>query len=427
MKNILLIAYTYPPIPYGGTYRSLRFSKNSVTHDINLHVLTIDIYDDIPNDYNLLRNIPEKVFIHRTPIIDPWRRYQLLRKKLVNNPMLIIIDKIISQLLRFVSIPDHMVLWIFSAIPAALKIIKQNKIQSVIISSPPNSSLIIGYVLKKMTNVKFISDLRDPIVGNIAELNLMKKSNNLLILFEKKFRDFFNNLIIKSSDTVITNTETHGSLLKKDFPDKSHCIITVRNSYDEDDYKCCSPVNYGHYAISHLGSMYGLRNARIIFQAIKMLENDVKPDALNMKLHFYGLSSFDLEEDAKQSGVENYVEVHGLVPHQKAIQMMISSNTLLLVKAIGEGALGQIPGKFFEYVGSGRKIICIGPEESEVANIIQHYGFGIVVESDVNKVFEFLKNDYLDYCNGKCNYTPDINDLKFFGANEMTRKILSCL
>ena len=147
--NILLVAYTFPPLPYGGTYRSLRLCKRFAEMGINLHVLTINIYEDIPNDFNLLDQVPKSVEIHRTSIIDPLRAYRNRRQALSRRPFFKYVNKIISMLLHFITIPDHMILWNITAIPAALKIIDKYKIDSVIVSSPPDSTLLIGYAAKK--------------------------------------------------------------------------------------------------------------------------------------------------------------------------------------------------------------------------------------------------------------------------------------
>lgn len=53
--KLMLISYTFPPIPYGGTFRALRLCRGFAKKDIECHVVTLKHYEDIPNDYELLK------------------------------------------------------------------------------------------------------------------------------------------------------------------------------------------------------------------------------------------------------------------------------------------------------------------------------------------------------------------------------------
>ena len=111
-KKILFIAYTFPPIPYGGTYRALRLCRGFAERGIACHVVTLKEYADIPNDYDLLARVPESVRIERAPILDPWRRYQRFKKKHSGRFWFPLVNKIASLLLRPITFPDHMLLWV---------------------------------------------------------------------------------------------------------------------------------------------------------------------------------------------------------------------------------------------------------------------------------------------------------------------------
>lgn len=421
--NILLIAYTFPPLPFGGTYRSLRLCKQFSEMDINLHVLTINIYKDIPNDFSLLRQVPELVKIHRTPIIDPYRAYRSKKNKFSTTFFYKCANKIIPLLLRFITVPDHMVLWNITAIPAALKIIDKYNIDSVLVSSPPDSTLFIGYVVKKLRKIKWVADLRDPIVGNVAAVDLIK-NNDIITIFIRKFLKSYNRLIIKNADVTIANTNTHLRQLKVEFPEKK--VFTVRNSYDEGDFTGSVNLKYNVFTISHLGSYYGLRSADLIFKAVKRLEASVAPKDLKLQILFYGLHDSKLDLAIKKHGVEKYVKVNDIVPHHEAIQVMRASHLLLLLKATGKEALGQIPGKFFEYVGSKNKIFCIGPENCEVGEIIKKYELGYIIENDEKKALRILKDNYSKFLAGDHLENKDTN-LKKFSSNIMAQKILSII
>jgi hypothetical protein len=49
---------------------------------------------------------------------------------------------------------------------------------------------------------------------------------------------------------------------------------------------------------------------------------------------------------------------------------------LLLPLNKAENAKGRMPGKFYEYLRAGRPILALGPEDSDVAAILQETGHG---------------------------------------------------
>ena len=134
---LLIIAYAFPPLPYSGTYRTLRACKGFAELQIETHVLTINQYRDIPNDFDLLSQVPPAISVHRTPIIDPWRRYTAGKQRRAGLRGFKYINKIASYLLWFITILDHMVLWIPFAFLKARAHIKELHIDTVYVSSPP--------------------------------------------------------------------------------------------------------------------------------------------------------------------------------------------------------------------------------------------------------------------------------------------------
>ena len=105
---------------------------------------------------------------------------------------------------------------------------------------------------------------------------------------------------------------------------------------------------------------------------------------------------------------------------------MMKSHLLLLVKATGRGSYGQIPGKFFEYLGTKNRILCLGPKKSEVAEIIYTLKAGNVVETDDREMLDVLRTEYKNYLTGETVSlnSSTINDFK---SHKMAHKIMPLL
>ena len=386
-----------------------------------MHSLSINIDDRIPNDYNLLSKLPKEINIHRTHIFDPWQRYQVWKNKQKELAGLKrYLNKFVSMIMQLITIPDHQIFWIPFAFIRARKIIKKHNIKNVLISSPPVSSLLTGCLLKRFADINFIADLRDPIVGNIAQVNLINPKG-FFDKLERLVLGFIEQIIVKCADIVVTNTETHNQEMKNKF--KIDKFVTIRNAFDEDDYKNIKAEKYDKFTISHLGSMYGLRKADILFKAIKKLEKIIMPDELNLQLLFVGSSDRCFQQSVSNYGVEKYVRILARVPHKNALEIMLNSHMLLLVKATGKGSLGQIPAKFFEYLGTKNRIICLGPEKSEVAGLIQENNVGITVEKDVEALADFLISSYKIFLK-KEQLSIENKNICNFNSEQMANKFI---
>jgi glycosyltransferase involved in cell wall biosynthesis len=383
-KKLLIIAYVFPPIAYAGTYRTLRLCKYLSRLGYQVHVLTIKAQKDLHNDPGLLDNIKDKVDVYRTETIDIWRFYNKFKKRFLKTKTGRVIDRILSFAVEILSQPDHMNLWIPFAVKAGIKIIKKHHLKIIYTTSPPHSQLISGYLLKKITGISWIADLRDPIQFNIASANWKR--------IEKTANFFLEKLTVRNADAIITNTKSALNDLKGKY--KKNNIFHIPNSFDEDDFN--KPINhkYSKFTISHIGTIYRFRNTEPLFQAISALN---KAGAINPEgfvLKFVGLNDNLLKKTIAKYDLQPYVEIVSMVEHSQAIEIMKKSHMLLLIKGFDKNGLGQVPGKLYEYLGSGNPIMYIGPEESEASEIIADTDSGYIVGNDVFKIKDTIYNEF---------------------------------
>ncbi len=109
------------------------------------------------------------------------------------------------------------------------------------------------------------------------------------------------------------------------------------------------------------------------------------------------------------------------MPHSEVINEQCRSHVLLLLVNNTPNAKGIITGKVFEYIASGRPIIVIGPEDGDVA--------GIVNDSNSGSTCDFhddlkLKSQILDIFNNKIKYDPIV---KNYSRILLTKKLSELL
>lgn len=80
------------------------------------------------------------------------------------------------------------------------------------------------------------------------------------------------------------------------------------------------------------------------------------------------------------------------IPHEEINKMQMESQVLLLLINNTPNAKGILTGKLFEYLSSGRPILCIGPEDGDAAHIISEAKAGVTVDfEDKEKMKETIK------------------------------------
>ncbi|HRH67645.1 MAG TPA: hypothetical protein PLU53_15205, partial [Bacteroidia bacterium] len=158
MKKILYITYYWPPSGGAGVQRSLKFVKYLPEFQIRPVVLTVDdnkaTYPVL--DTTLLNEVPSGLEIVRTDSFEPLQIVSKVSGKNTipyggfANPGK---EKFSQKVLRFIRgnffIPDARKGWVKYAVKAASDILVRQKIDTVVISSPPHSSQLIGLELRK--------------------------------------------------------------------------------------------------------------------------------------------------------------------------------------------------------------------------------------------------------------------------------------
>ena len=170
MKKVLIITYYWPPSGGSGVQRWLKYVKYLVDFGIEPIVLTVDPLDAIyPNeDKSLLKDLSPNTEVQFAHAKSPLKTYQKIRNKSAPKSGFAgeADPTVMDTFFRFVRgnffIPDARKGWNKNAIKCAKKIILENSIDTIISSSPPHSTQLIGLKLKQDLQIKWICDLRDP-------------------------------------------------------------------------------------------------------------------------------------------------------------------------------------------------------------------------------------------------------------------------
>lgn len=411
MKKVLIISYYWPPSGGSGVQRWLKFVKYFREFGIEPIVLTIDpAFATFPNhDYSLLEEIPEGIEIHTTQASSPFELYKKVRKKdapqtgFSGEKKTGLVDKAMRFIRGNFFIPDARIGWNKFALEKANELIQFHNIDSIVTTSPPHSTQLIGLELKRMFNLHWLADLRDPWTEIYYNQELFRTS------FAKKKDYKLEQLCLKNADKIVVVSEDikrHFGANRKEILEKIHVIP---NGFDEADFlkvkseelrvksEVESEVESGKLRdesfkykmisyVGNLGEQYPVQGFLEAFSEI------VKKDS-DWKLNFVGNCHNGVETLVEKLNLSKSVVFVPYVNHSEAIDFMIKARILLLIIPEIENNKGILTGKLFEYLATGNPILNIGPKNGDAASILKENAVSVTFNpNEKQEIIDFILN-----------------------------------
>ena len=367
-------------------------------------------------DYSLNDEVSEKLEIIKNPIteisniISNSKSLNLIRSGNIPNPKE---QSLFQRLLFFIRgnlfIPDMKILWKNKSIDFIENYLSKTKIDVVITTGPPHSLHLIGYELKKRLNIKWISDFRDPWV-NLNYLNRF----HLLPSVKRRHKKLRDKVLINSNSVIVTSEK-----LKKLYKEIAPNIFKITNGYDYE----YSTVNIdSKFSISHIGSLYPERNPKYLWDIIDEICINNEEFRSNLQINFIGNTSEKIIKYLSNKTFKSCVKFFDYVDYKRAIEFMCSSQILLMIEVNDNDSSYAIPGKLFDYLNSKRPIIAIGPDKSEVNQILY--------DTNAGKFFNYnesinlklhIENLYNQYEMGSISY--DAKNISIYRRKNLTEEL----
>lgn len=309
----------------------------------------------------------------------------------------------ISRLIKFLkkyTLPDIAIYFLPKFIIKTLKIIKQDNIEYLIVTSPPHSSQILGLTIKYILGdkIKLIVDYRDG--WNTFGLFTPKGKYRLMV------SKYFEKIILNNCDYFLYQSNTVLEKIKRLYPTLKDNLdqnsLLVRNGYTELVSSKRQILEIGEsvakkiYTIGYFGGLDltsdNFRNPSEFIRILDSLE-------IQLVLKLYGLSvGIELIENLKNIQIENC----GVLELGDAKREMKKCDALFVFHASDNEGEEVIPGKFYEYIESQRPIIVYGPSKMECGVIVSKENFGIHFpishsSNDLVKLKNFLNQGYKLY------------------------------
>jgi len=432
MKNLLIIAYYFPPSGGPGVQRVLKHVKYLREFGWKPHILTVENGQFPARDESLLKEIPDDIQVVRSHIYEPYDLYRLLTGKKKGTAIDVNVikkegqkssfkEKIAEFIRATFFIPDARIGWLFSAKKAALKMIDEYKIDAVYSSSPPYTCSIIARNLKRKKKLPWIAGFRDPWTGFISSPKRWFLPSAIDKGMEKS--------VFSESDFV----ECAWLGIIKDalgkYPDlDKDKFIHVPNGFDSSDFPKVDIINNDKFTITYSGSMYGRRNPASFFEAMEELMSEGKINKSELHLRFVGRFGNEVLDMFNKATFKDSIEIVSYVPHSESIGLLMLSDALLLVVDESKESEEIVPGKVYEYIGVKKPIIAIAPHQSAIANLMEETRSGMVAhQSEIKKTKDIILKYYKSWKTGISDFNPDLELINSYERREAAKKLAELL
>lgn len=381
-RRVLMIAHEFYPCSAIGCHRSGKFCKYLGLFGWDPVVLTArQHYAHGRFDPSLLQQLPENLPVRRTfyPDLESLRRAVRRVRSMFHRPQssngkprggVSAMVESRAGLARWMSVPDWAAYWLPWALYSGLA--EARRSDAIYVTGPPHGAVVVGSVLARLSGRRLVIDLRDPWM---LDKTLIYPTDWHWRLNRRLERWCF-----ESAAAVICNTRPAMEAYRRLYADlPPERFKALPNGFDIPDFPPDNglPPRRSHDEIrmSYVGSLYGGRDPRPLFRAVRNCVSSERGSGMKFRVQFWTGTDELARAYAKESGVEDIVDVHKLVPHREAIAAMRASDVLLVIGASDTDEL-HVPGKLFEYVYCRKPVLAL-VEQGAISDLIDEYNLGL--------------------------------------------------
>jgi hypothetical protein len=423
MRRVLLITYVYPPRPTIGSVRLGGLAKYLPQFGWEPVVLT----PMLPNGPRPLARVIQTGY---RDVLGDWKaRLGLDASRGLHEQLKLpsssisgtkrLHSRVIDWAETVIAYPDAQKGWIPFAVEAVRRFGRSEKVDVVLSSTHPPSCHLIGRRAKEILKCPWVADFRDLWTEHhYSSSGRIRRA--LEARLEKK--------TIGVADALVTVSAPWAEVLRKKFSDRP--VRWITNGFDPDEFPSGAQTLTRTFSISHTGQLYhGKRDPTPLLDVIADLIRERIIPRTDVRLRFYGPAEPSwFPALVKSSGLDDVVEICGVVPRTDALASQRESQLLLLL--IGHDVpelVGHYPAKIFEYLGSRRPILALGGPPGVVSDLLYETNAGVHIRSRTD-LRAYLIEAYKEYQQvGRVSYAGDEAAISRYTHLEMARKFSGIL
>ena len=399
-----MLAYYFPPLGGGGVQRTLKHVKYLPDMGFDSVVITAGARGYPIRDTALTEEIPPGTVVLRAPSIPMqyarWKLEGMLRAVGAS-----------PWRASVVGWPDEMAGWLPAAVFQALRAIRRYRPDVVYTTSSPVTAHLAGLILQSVTGLPWVADFRDAWTldpHRAREYAPLAQASSAL---ERVVTRRVARAVIVDESVELVGLDNGDDRL-----------VVIRNGVDPDDLAVLPQVADGRFRLSYVGSLYGERDAAPVLAALRHLVSQGTVERDQVELRLVGDGRLDPESTA---GVP--LSRRPYVDHHEAVAEMGTADALLLYQPSGWNGAS---GKLYEYLATGRPILCVAPPENFGSRLVAELGAGIcVAPEDPAGIERAIEQLYRSWSAGELAPSAEVRAeaLRRFSRETLARELADVL
>jgi len=431
----LLVSYYFPPDSSPGALRMSAFARDLSERGWRVIVLSTVARGGREADVAWEPPLPDSIRIVRTRAFDVywWLRSRAgepgtdvqaggLKRtgKKVGRLWWRVVGRLATAILWPLRFPDKRAGWFWPLVFTAGRLIRSEKVDVVLCSTPPHSSQYALAFLRRFVEFRWVADFRDPWTAPRRQ-QASGVSQFVLRRMERR--------VLSACDQVLANTMGNRDELERVFGNRVRGKVTVvTNAFDE-RHPVDPHLEHDDLAaadIVYVGELYpGMLDLYI--EAVHRMRSDGASDT--PILHVYG----DVDPDTRglaRSRLGAEVAFKGVVSPSQSYRVMRDARSLLLLLPMEPRWATCVPSKMYPYLFTERPVLAIVPE-GDAARILRSTGAGVAVTAsdpaelaaELTRLLAMVRRDGVR----AARVEEELNQYRFSAVAETVDKVLVSL
>lgn len=269
--------------------------------------------------------------------------------------------------------------------------LKSNQCDYIDSLGMPHGSHLLALKLKRQYGLPWVARFYDPWIDNQQLKYTFKFSRRIVERMERE--------VAENADVIIHNN-THIAKVWSvrygaDVSKKIKVLPMVFDPLRLTGYKTHTRVE-NRLVISHIGNLYGVRNAHFLIQSIKLFLLR-HPELRNaIKVNIIGWVPNTDRSEISELGLNDVFNLTGRISEEQCTQYFNESDLFISIDGIGELDLNY-PSKLLKYFYYRRPILGLTLDNSVAAEELDRSKNNRVNVQDIEAITSFIEKAYFNY------------------------------
>lgn len=412
MKNILMIAYHFPPIRVSsGIQRTLKFAAYLLDYGWTTQVLTVNprAYERVSDDQ--LDEIPAEIVVKRAFTLDTAKHLSIK-----------------GRYLSWLALPDRWISWCLGGVPGGLALIWKYKPKVIWSTYPVATAHLLGLILHRMTGIPWVADFRD----SMTEEGYPTEPSQWRV-----FR-WLERQTVSSCSRAVFTTPGAIRMYAERYPEiPASRWALIANGYDEENFvhaehseayrQALAAKNNGQTVLLHSGLLYpSERDPRQFFRALAELKQSGRVAAGQFKVILRATGHDELHRQLiADNGLDELVFLEPSIAYEAALAEMLTADGLLVFQAAN--CNHQIPAKIYEYLRARRPILALTDPKGDTAKVLLDAGLTGIAPLDDKAAIAGKLVEFIDDLQNNRNPIADDSYIALQSRQARTRQLAGLL